>query len=48
MPEPITWSRGSVNEPFRYYTSDGSELQLGVGKTYIAFVSEYYGGASYA
>lgn len=41
--EPITWSRGSVNEPFRYYTSDGSELQLGVGKTYIAFVSEYYG-----
>ena len=46
--EPITWSRGSVNEPFRYYTSDGSELQLGVGKTYIAFVSEYYGGASYS
>ena len=46
--EPITWSRGSVNEPFRYYTSDGSKLQLGVGKTYIAFVSEYYGGASYS
>lgn len=46
--EPITWSRGGVNEPFRYYTADGSELQLGVGKTYIAFVSEYYGGASYS
>lgn len=46
--EPITWSRGSVNEPFHYYTADGSELQLGIGKTYIAFVSEYYGGASYS
>ena len=46
--EPITWSRGGVNEPFRYYASDGSELQLGVGKTYIAFVSEYYGGVSYS
>ena len=37
-----------MNEPFRYYASDGSELQLGVGKTYIAFVSEYYGGVSYS
>lgn len=46
--EPITWSRGSVEEPFRYYTADGSELQLGIGKTYIAFVSEYYGGVTYA
>ena len=46
--EPIPWSRGSVNEPFRYYTADGSELQLGVGKTYIAFVSDYYGGVSYS
>lgn len=46
--EPITWSRGSVNEPFRYYTADGSELELGVGKTYIAFVSDSYGGVSYS
>lgn len=46
--EPITWSRGSVYEPFRYYAADGSELSLGVGKTYIAFVSEYYGGASFS
>lgn len=46
--EPITWSRGGVDEPFRYYTSDGSELSLGVGRTYIAFVSEYYGGVSYS
>ena len=46
--EQITWSRGGVNEPFRYYTSDGSELELGIGKTYIAFVSEYYGGASFS
>lgn len=46
--EPITWSRGGVNEPFRYYASDGSELSLGIGKTYIAFVSDFYGGVSYA
>lgn len=46
--EPIMWSRGSVNEPFRYYTADGSELSLGVGKTYIAFVSDYYGGVTFS
>ena len=46
--EPITWSRGGVNEPFRYYTADGSELSLGVGKTYIAFVSDYYGGVTFS
>jgi len=36
--EPITWSRGGYNEPFRYFRADGSELELGVGKTYIAFI----------
>ena len=45
--ENITWKRGGVNEPFRYYTSDGTELQLGIGHTYIAFVSSSYGGATY-
>ena len=45
--EPITWKRGAVNEPFRYYTADGSELELGIGHTYIAFVSSSYGGATY-
>lgn len=45
--EPITWKRGAVTEPFRYYTADGNELSLGVGRTYIAFVSSTYGGATY-
>lgn len=37
--EPITWSRGEYNTPFHYYRADGSELDLGVGRTYIAFVN---------
>lgn len=45
--ESITWKRGGVNEPFHYYAADGSELQLGIGHTYIAFVSSTYGGATY-
>ena len=45
--EHITWKRGAVNEPFRYYTADGTELELGIGHTYIAFVSSSYGGATY-
>lgn len=45
--EPITWKRGAVSEPFHYYTADGSELELGIGHTYIAFVSSTYGGATY-
>ena len=36
---PITWER-DAGESFRYYLEDGSELQLGVGKTYIAVVPE--------
>ncbi len=45
--EPITWKRGALNEPFHYYAADGTELELGVGHTYIAFVSSSYGGATY-
>lgn len=37
--EPITWSRGDYNTPYRYYRADGSELELGVGHTYICFIS---------
>ena len=37
--EHITWSRGGLDTPFRYYTDDGKELELGVGHTYIAFIS---------
>ena len=45
--EPITWKRGALNEPFHYYTADGTELELGVGHTYIGIVSSSYGGATY-
>jgi len=34
----ITWSRDGDGEKFRYSLSDGSELLLGVGKTYICIV----------
>ena len=37
---PITWNKTSANEPFRYYTADGAELELGVGKTYINIVDD--------
>ena len=38
--EPITWSRGNYTTPFRYYDAEGNELELGVGHTYIAFISD--------
>lgn len=31
----ITWSRDSIDSPFRYFYSDGTPIVLGVGKTYI-------------
>ncbi|MBQ4641482.1 MAG: DUF3048 domain-containing protein [Oscillospiraceae bacterium] len=36
---PITWHRESLNDPFTYTLEDGSELILGVGKTYVAVAS---------
>lgn len=36
---PITWSKSGTYAPFHYYLEDGSELQLGEGKTYIAILS---------
>lgn len=44
--EKITWSRAGLDSPYRFYTEDGSELELGVGHTYMAFVSSTYGGAA--
>ena len=49
--EHIKWKRGScnadsLNNPFYYYDSEGNDLELGVGHTYIAFVSSTYGGAT--
>lgn len=35
---PITWTKGSLTEPTRYFDANGNELVLNVGKTYIALV----------
>ncbi len=35
---PIRWSHAGTGESFIYSREDGSELELGVGKTYIAIV----------
>lgn len=33
---PITWSCDGDTEPFRFFTADGAELELGMGNSYIA------------
>lgn len=33
---PITWSCDGDTEPFRFFTTDGEELALGTGNSYIA------------
>ncbi|MDD6189389.1 MAG: DUF3048 domain-containing protein [Clostridiales bacterium] len=35
---PIRWEKGNRNSPFRYYNEDGSELQLGRGRTYVNLI----------
>ncbi len=35
---PITWEKGRRNDPFKYYNEDGSELILGVGRTYVNLI----------
>lgn len=37
---PITWSRENIDAPYVYKTADGSELNMGVGKTYIAIITD--------
>ena len=36
----INWSRANKESQFIYTLKDGSELQLGVGKTYICIISD--------
>ncbi len=36
---PVTWTKTHDTEPTRYYASNGKEITLNTGKTYIAFVS---------
>ena len=35
--EELTWEKGDANAPLRLFAADGSELQLNVGNTYVAF-----------
>ena len=35
---PITWERGGLREPFRYFTTDGEPLQMNPGKTYACVI----------
>ncbi|MEG1633257.1 MAG: DUF3048 domain-containing protein [Oscillospiraceae bacterium] len=37
---PITWTRGANDEPFVYHTADGSQLDLGIGSTYIGIMAK--------
>lgn len=33
---PITWSCDGDDQPFRFFTQDGQQVEFGVGRTYIA------------
>ena len=46
--KPIKWSRGGLDTPFRFFNEDGTDLELGVGHSYIGFVSSTFGGATYS
>jgi len=37
---PITWHRDSLRSPFYYTLEDGTPITLGVGRTYVAIVSD--------
>jgi len=39
---PITWKKGDIYDQFTYYDTDGNELQVNVGQTYVALVSTDY------
>ena len=36
--EKVTWTKLSDIDPTRYYDSDGNEIKINVGKTYIAYI----------
>ncbi|MBQ5995657.1 MAG: DUF3048 domain-containing protein [Clostridia bacterium] len=38
--EEITWKKGGVHDMLKLYSSDGSELQLNPGKSWIGFVPQ--------
>ena len=37
--EPINWEHGDYDDCFHYFRSDGSELELGVGRTFVSIIS---------
>lgn len=39
----ITWEREDEYSPFHYYLADGTELELGVGHTYVGIKGNDYG-----
>ncbi len=41
----INWSRGDLTDHFEYELSDGTPLEIGVGKSYIAIISTYQADA---
>lgn len=44
MAIPVTWSKASATEPTTFYDSNGDEITLNTGKTYIALVASYRWG----
>lgn len=38
--EEISWKRDSLSDCFHYYHADGSELQVSIGTTYVAVLSQ--------
>ena len=38
----INWSKPTADSPFQFTTSDGKELVLGVGNSYINIVDDSY------
>ncbi|HIQ79554.1 MAG TPA: DUF3048 domain-containing protein [Candidatus Scatomorpha intestinavium] len=38
---PITWTRADNTSPFIYYLADGTQLDFGIGNSYIAFIASY-------
>lgn len=37
---PVTWSKASDTDPTRYYDSNGNQIQLNTGRTYVAIVPD--------
>lgn len=44
MAIPVTWSKAGATEPTTFYDSNGAEITLNTGKTYIALVASYRWG----